>query len=56
MLILLAHGGLGNWDEFMFLGVAITFTAFMGVSWWRSRDFEAEWQDDYEDEKPKNQI
>lgn len=46
MLFVLAHGGVGNWDEFFFLGIAIVFTAFMGISWWRSRDFETEWDEE----------
>lgn len=50
MIVLLAHGGLGNWDEFFFLGIALVFTAFMGISWWRSRDFEPEYDDYYDEE------
>jgi len=46
MVFILAHGGLGSWDEFFFLGIAVVFTAFMGLSWWRSRDFEAELEDE----------
>ena len=40
-MIFLAHAGLGPYDEILYLGVAIIFTAFMGFSWWRSRNFEA---------------
>ncbi|MEO1286839.1 MAG: hypothetical protein AAFV93_03655 [Chloroflexota bacterium] len=49
MQIILAHGSLGYWDEFFFLGIAIVFSIFMGISWWRSRQFEAELEDDYAD-------
>ena len=35
--ILLAHGGLGSWDELIFLGVAVIFIVMMGVAWVRSR-------------------
>lgn len=34
---ILAHGALGIWDEVIFLGVAILFLVFMGISWVRSR-------------------
>lgn len=33
---LLAHGALGNWDEIIFIGVAVLFFVFMGISWLRS--------------------
>lgn len=33
----LAHGALGNWDELIFLGVAIAFAIFMAASWLRAR-------------------
>jgi hypothetical protein len=33
----LAHGALGNWDEIIFLGIAVIFLAMMGISWLRSR-------------------
>ncbi len=51
MFIILAHGGLGNWDEFIFLGIAVIFTGFMGMSWWRSRDFEAELNEKYDEQQ-----
>ena len=35
--ILLAHGGLGSWDELIFLGVVVIFIVMMGVAWVRSR-------------------
>ncbi|GAB5492615.1 MAG: hypothetical protein Phog2KO_28300 [Phototrophicaceae bacterium] len=50
MWTLLAHGGLGYWDEVTFLGIAVIFTGFMGVSWWRSRDLE-DWEDYHEEEE-----
>jgi hypothetical protein len=50
MLIILAHsGGSGNWDEYMFFGIAIAFTLFMAIGWWRSRDFEPELEDNSEE-------
>lgn len=42
--IILAHSG-GYWDEFIFLGIAITFTIFMAIGWWRSRGIETESED-----------
>ncbi len=36
-LPLLAHGGLGSWDELIFLGIAVIFIAMMGIAWVRSR-------------------
>lgn len=38
MLILLAHGALGPYDEIIFLGVAVIFVVMMAVSWVRSRN------------------
>lgn len=34
---LLAHGALGNWDEIVFLSIAVVFLTVMGISWIRSR-------------------
>lgn len=34
---LLAHGALGNWDELIFLGVAIAVGILMAASWLRAR-------------------
>jgi len=39
---LLAHGNLGYWDELVFVSVAIIFVGMMTVSWWRSRQMDAE--------------
>lgn len=39
MPIILAHSG-GIWDEVIFFGIAIAFTIFMGIGWWRSRELE----------------
>ncbi|MCY4008898.1 MAG: hypothetical protein OXF22_04000 [Anaerolineaceae bacterium] len=33
----LAHGALGNWDELIFLTVAIAFAILMAASWLRAR-------------------
>lgn len=41
-MIILAHGALGAFDELIFLAVAVVFLGMMGVSWFRSRDFEPE--------------
>lgn len=38
MLILLAHGALGIYDELLFLGVAVIFVVMMGISFVRSRN------------------
>lgn len=42
MIVLLAHGALGWYDELVFLGVVIIFLGMMFVSWFRSRgeDYE----------------
>lgn len=40
--VILAHGSLGNWDEIIFLGIAVIFLAMMGISWVRSRFQTAE--------------
>lgn len=49
--MLLAHAAFGPYDEILFLGVAIIFTMFMGISWWRSRNFEA-YLEEEEEEAP----
>jgi len=41
MSIIFAHSA-GNWDEYIFLGVAIIFTLMMAIGWWRSRGAEPE--------------
>jgi Na+-transporting methylmalonyl-CoA/oxaloacetate decarboxylase gamma subunit len=35
--VFLAHGVLGQWDEIVFLGVAVIFIVMMGISWVVSR-------------------
>lgn len=35
-MIVLAHGTLGYWDEFIFISVAVVFIILMIVSWIRS--------------------
>lgn len=47
-MVILAHSALGPYDEILFIGVALIFTILMGVSWWRSRDFEAYIEDEEE--------
>lgn len=42
MVVLLAHGALGPYDEIIFLGVAVIFVVMMGVSWVRSRNLPPE--------------
>ncbi len=37
MHMFLAHGVLGQWDELVFVGVAVIFFAMMGLSWYNSR-------------------
>lgn len=39
---LLAHGNLGYWDEVVFISVALIFLGMMAVSWWRSRQLDAD--------------
>ncbi|MCS6836235.1 MAG: hypothetical protein NZ750_09485 [Anaerolineae bacterium] len=39
---LLAHGNLGYWDEVVFVSVALIFLGMMVVSWWRSRQMDAD--------------
>ncbi|MEQ8678012.1 MAG: hypothetical protein RLP44_00205 [Aggregatilineales bacterium] len=46
MFNLLAHGGLGGWDEFIFVGVAVIFIIMMAISWVRSRNIEPEFDDE----------
>lgn len=36
-VFILAHGSLGQWDELVFLSIAVIFLVMMGVSWVRSR-------------------
>jgi len=42
MLILLAHGALGWYDDLIFLGIIVIFLGMMFISWFRSRgeDYE----------------
>lgn len=35
--IFMAHGSLGNFDELIFLGVAVVFLVMMGISWLKSQ-------------------
>ena len=44
--LILAHGTLGNWDEMIFIGVAVVFLVLMGISWMQSRNAEPEFDDD----------
>lgn len=46
MLFLLAHGAFGVWDEVLFVGIAVVFTAFLAISWLQSRNFEPELEDE----------
>ena len=48
MPILLAHSG-GNWDEYIFLAVAIIFTLLMAIGWWRSRNTESDFDEEIEE-------
>lgn len=36
-LPVLAHGGLGYWDEAAFIGLIVVFVAMTFYSWWKSR-------------------
>ncbi|MBI5666920.1 MAG: hypothetical protein HZC41_02860 [Chloroflexi bacterium] len=46
--VILAHGALGDWDEVIFLGVAVLFLVMMGISWFRSRSAPLEEPDEHE--------
>lgn len=37
MTFYLAHGALGNYDELVYLAIAVIFVSMMGISWFRSR-------------------
>lgn len=37
MLVITAHGALGNWDEIIFIAVIIIFVGMMVSSWFKSR-------------------
>ena len=37
MVIILAHGALGPFDEIIFVSIAIIFIVMMGISWVRSQ-------------------
>ena len=36
--LILAHGVLGDYDELIFLAVAVVFVALMAFAWFRSRN------------------
>lgn len=40
MLVVLAHGALGWYDELVFLGIIVLFLVMMGISWFRSRNMD----------------
>jgi hypothetical protein len=44
-----AHGLVGVLDEVLYVGIALVFTLFIGLSWWRSRGFEPEMEDSEEE-------
>jgi len=37
MIVILAHGALGPFDEIIFVSIAIIFIVMMGISWARSQ-------------------
>lgn len=37
MVVILAHGALGPFDEIIFVSIAIIFIVMMGISWVRSQ-------------------
>lgn len=45
MLVILAHGALGWYDELVFLGIITIFIGMMIVSWFRSRSMAFEEDD-----------
>lgn len=42
---LLAHGALGYWDEVIFAGIIIVILSLMAVSWFRSRELNADFDE-----------
>lgn len=53
MIVILAHGALGWYDELVFLGIVVIFASMMFVSWFRSRGMDYEDTDLMPQEKPK---
>jgi hypothetical protein len=49
-IVILAHGGLGSFDEVIFVSVAIIFVGMMAVSWFRSQQLPEEEVDAMADE------
>lgn len=43
--VVLAHGALGAWDEIIFIGVIVIFLVLMGVSWFRSRALQPDFDE-----------
>jgi hypothetical protein len=37
LIVILAHSGLGSFDEIIFISVALAFVGMMVVSWFRSQ-------------------
>lgn len=37
MMVILAHGTLGDYDELIFIGIIVIFAGLMFISWFRSR-------------------
>ena len=42
LIVVLAHGALGPFDEIIFLSVAIIFVVMMVINWFRSQQLEDE--------------
>ena len=51
-IVILAHGALGNFDEIIFVSIAVIFVGMMGVSWFRSQQLS----DDDPDTLPPDEI
>lgn len=45
-IIILAHGGLGIFDEVIFISIAVVFIGMMAFSWFRSQQLDDEFYDD----------
>jgi hypothetical protein len=45
MIVILAHGALGEFDELIFLGIIIIFLLMLILAWFRSRSMNYEGQD-----------
>jgi hypothetical protein len=45
MIVILAHGSLGEFDEVIFIGIIVIFLVMVLFAWFRSRSMNYEEQD-----------